>query len=242
MNEAELRNEIASMRNMIAALSGRIDGMDRGEILRAVKDGRRDKLAERHAQAFASHAADSVPHTYRDYMNPHRIPGAVEVRPYEDAAGAFETDIATLRWDYETAAAGSGTVPFDTVEKETNSAVIDADATGHKLIIKRAGRYLILASVELRATRTSGSTYWASSASASLRSSVNSEVRTGVLKDQAVFTSGVVDNGGYTQGTVFMAYPAVCAVDEEWTVTYVGTIIESGNGAGTTYLSAIALP
>jgi hypothetical protein len=143
MNETELRQAVESMRAQIAALSGRIDGMDRGEILRAVKDDRRDKLSERHAQAFGRHAGDAVPHTYRDYSDPHRIPGMVEVRPYEDAAAdAFVADAATITLatmslvpsnDYQI-------VPLD-VAAESDDTVLDADAVTHVITVKADGWY-----------------------------------------------------------------------------------------------------
>ena len=145
MNETELRQAVESMRDQIAALSGRIDGMDRGEILRAVKDDRRDKLSERHAQAFGRHAGDAVPHTYRDYLNPHRIPGMVEVRPYEDAAAGFVADVAELELQttFSALTPTYSKVPLSVSSAETDDAVLDVDAANNAIIVKATGWYWV---------------------------------------------------------------------------------------------------
>jgi hypothetical protein len=151
MNETELRQAVESMRDQLAALSGRIDGMDRGEILRAVKDDRRDKLSERHAQAFGRHAGDAVPHTYRDYLNPHRIPGMVEVRPYEDAA-VQESLAVVMAYMSST----SGSLTMDTVIREDDGDVIECDVVNHRFNIKVDGAFLIGVNLNLSITMTNG--------------------------------------------------------------------------------------
>ncbi len=258
MNEAAMRQEIERLRESVNALSGRIDGMDRGEILRAVKDDRRDKLSERHAQAFGRHAGDAVPHTYRDYLNPHRIPGMVEVRPYEDAAAAdpYRAAIAKMSWSGSTdLTTPVEIIPFDTLmAADTDASVVRSDPANNRIVIVEAGYYIVAMVVHVRAQRGVTSipseSGYASSASATLRGEdAEGNARHGCyvqasLRDQLVFNSGLAFDGdppehNFLAGPITLVLPMQLDAGDIIRGRFTGILEHSGAGAGNTYLSAI---
>jgi hypothetical protein len=95
MNEAALQALIADQREMIDRLSARIDALDRAGLGKSVEDTRRDKLQQRHADAFGTHKRDGIAHTFPEYPFDYSIMGMDEVRDDAGAdAGAFVMSFA----------------------------------------------------------------------------------------------------------------------------------------------------
>jgi hypothetical protein len=136
MNEQEMQAELAAQRELIAALSGRIDRFDRENFSRNMRDARTDKRIFGHGDSLRDHVGDGLAHVIRDGMEDRGIPGMDDLSDEAVAAGVV---IAHMK----TSAAGSNTLTLDTKILEGDSSIIECDTANYKFKIKANGNYFI---------------------------------------------------------------------------------------------------
>jgi hypothetical protein len=144
MNEQEMQSELATQRELIAALSGRIDRFDRENFARNMRDARTDKRIFGHGDALRDHVGDGLAHVIRDGMADRGIPGMDDLSD-ETAAAGHTIDAAMMTWNIAVpvSAIAVGLVPFDTKETESDATVVKCSAPDKGIVAVAGGLYMI---------------------------------------------------------------------------------------------------